>query len=196
MLGAGEQTVLGNAIVAGNSRALETFVIPQVFSEAECKHIIQLGLSDELERGQMQEPLDGYRRCTFRFIEECGSTRWIFLRLKELVTRINSQFGFQLSNFAEGLQFTRYESGGVIHWHVDTGSGLSATRKISISIQLSHREEYEGGNFEFFPSATPTFSGSRGSAIVFPSFVLHRVTEVTRGVRYSLVVWAHGPSFS
>ena len=35
----------------------------------------------------------------------------------------------------------------------------------------------------------------RGSVIVFPSFVWHRVKPVTKGVRYSVVAWYGGPPF-
>ena len=34
-----------------------------------------------------------------------------------------------------------------------------------------------------------------GSIIVFPSFVEHRVTPVTEGIRYSLVSWFVGPLY-
>ena len=35
----------------------------------------------------------------------------------------------------------------------------------------------------------------QGSVIVFPSFVWHRVTPVTKGTRYSLVLWTCGQPF-
>ena len=34
-----------------------------------------------------------------------------------------------------------------------------------------------------------------GTMILFPSYLLHRISEVTRGPRYSMVGWAHGKSF-
>jgi PKHD-type hydroxylase len=34
-----------------------------------------------------------------------------------------------------------------------------------------------------------------GDALVFPSFLRHRVTPVSRGVRYSLVTWIEGPQW-
>ena len=36
---------------------------------------------------------------------------------------------------------------------------------------------------------------SKGSIIVFPSFVWHRVKPVTKGTRYSLVIWNLGYPF-
>ena len=38
-------------------------------------------------------------------------------------------------------------------------------------------------------------SRALGSALMLPSFVLHRVAPVTRGERYSLTLWSHGPAF-
>ena len=35
----------------------------------------------------------------------------------------------------------------------------------------------------------------QGTAVIFPSFVLHRVTPVTQGTRWSLTLWSHGPAF-
>jgi len=36
---------------------------------------------------------------------------------------------------------------------------------------------------------------TRGTATLFPSYLLHRVTPVTQGERFSLTIWAHGPQF-
>ena len=49
---------------------------------------------------------------------------------------------------------------------------------------------------ELRPSlATREADRRKGSAAAFPSFVLHRVTPVTKGTRHSLTIWAHGPAF-
>ena len=72
-------------------------------------------------------------------------------------------------------------------------------RKLSLTLLLN--EGYEGGHFEFtrygnecIKVVRPEFSKA-GSIIVFPSHLEHRVTEVTRGVRHSLVAWFMGPPF-
>ena len=66
-------------------------------------------------------------------------------------------------------------------------------RKLSIIIQLTDENEYEGGNFEFKYIQTPESCRIQGSVLVFPSYNEHRVTEVTKGVRNSLVCWMEGP---
>jgi PKHD-type hydroxylase len=80
---------------------------------------------------------------------------------------------------------------------------INKVRKLSMTINLNEPGEYDGGNlkFDFGPHA----SGKRfheceeirpqGSIIVFPSFVYHQVTPVTRGTRYSLVLWSLGWPF-
>jgi PKHD-type hydroxylase len=68
-------------------------------------------------------------------------------------------------------------------------------RKISMSIQLTDGSQYDGGDIEIHGPPLTVAPRSIGSVVVFPSYALHRVTTVTRGVRHSLVVWAAGPPF-
>lgn len=72
--------------------------------------------------------------------------------------------------------------------------GENSTRKLSMSIQISAPEDYEGGDLEFFKVSDAT-TRQRGSVIFFPSFLHHRIIPVARGRRYSLVAWAHGDAF-
>jgi predicted 2-oxoglutarate/Fe(II)-dependent dioxygenase YbiX len=58
----------------------------------------------------------------------------------------------------------------------------------------SRPEDYEGGDLELMYGNQPqTMDKARGAFIAFPSFLLHRVTPVTRGTRWSLVAWILGP---
>ena len=80
---------------------------------------------------------------------------------------------------------------------------IGKVRKLSITINLNKPEDYDGGNlkFDFGPHA----GGKRfhecieirpqGSIIVFPSYIYHQVTPVTRGTRYSMVLWSLGQPF-
>ena len=63
-------------------------------------------------------------------------------------------------------------------------------RKLSISVQLSRSEDYEGGELQFkVGSDEIVATQDPGSVIIFPSYIRHRVTPVTSGVRHSLVQW-------
>jgi len=63
-------------------------------------------------------------------------------------------------------------------------------------VQLSGPADYDGGDLQF-PNPSPYRDRFRlqGAAIVFPSFLAHRVSEVTRGSRWSLIAWVFGPPF-
>ncbi len=90
---------------------------------------------------------------------------------------------------------TRYheEDQGHYTWHMDGGK-KTANRKISVSVQLSDSSDYEGGNIGLFYTRNERVaSRDRGAIVTFPSWVMHRVTPVTRGVRYSLIAWIVGP---
>jgi PKHD-type hydroxylase len=110
-------------------------------------------------------------------------------------------FGFDL-NYMREVQYTTYhgEQGGKYDWHKDT-FWINPTmnhRKLSMTIQLAEPNEYEGGDFEIdaeFGVLDQAVIKQRGTVLVFPSFLRHRVTPVTSGIRRSLVCWAEGPKF-
>jgi PKHD-type hydroxylase len=138
------------------------------------------------------------RNSDVKFIFPNGLTSWVFQRLTAVVEVSNSQFfNFDLSGFEQGLQLTRYSSEGEQHydWHVDRGME-TGNRKLSLTLQLSDPKDYEGGDLELkFGKENIVASRERGMMTLFPSFVLHRVTPVTKGTRYSLVAWVSGPPF-
>ena len=98
-------------------------------------------------------------------------------------------------DFLPDIQFAEYEKGCFYTWHHDINWDSSSLydRKLSIIIQLSDPSTYEGGNFEFKELEQPQGFRDQGSVLVFPSYNVHRVTEVTEGVRNSIVCWMEGP---
>ena len=106
-------------------------------------------------------------------------------------------WGYAL-NSQEMTQLSRYKSENKGHydWHIDAAKPENgAQRKLSISILLSDPSEFEGGELQFKGIEDKKILTKQGSIVVFPSFIEHRVTPVTKGVRYSAVTWASGPSF-
>jgi PKHD-type hydroxylase len=98
----------------------------------------------------------------------------------------------------ERTQLGRYKSSDEGHydWHVDAFAPKDGVqRKLSISILLSDPSEFEGGELQFKGIEDHKILTKQGSIVVFPSFIEHRVAPVTKGVRYSAVTWASGPSF-
>ena len=68
-------------------------------------------------------------------------------------------------------------------------------RKLSFTLQLSHPDEYEGGNIEFKGLDGDKYIAprKRGSIILFDSRINHRVCEIIKGERKSIVGWVLGP---
>lgn len=140
------------------------------------------------------------RRADIAWLDDLPQAAWVMDGLIGHVARANRDgFGFDLTEFGESPQVARYDSAreGHFDWHSDIGAGTwAAKRKLTIVVQLSDPTDYEGGALELRPDSNiATAPRGRGIATVFPSFVLHRVTPVTRGTRWSLTLWAHGPAF-
>lgn len=75
-------------------------------------------------------------------------------------------------------------------------------RKLSMTVSLNDSKEYSGGNlrFDLGPHRKDRYHTCKeirpqGSIVVFPSYMYHQVTPVTRGTRYSLVAWNLGKPF-
>ena len=107
----------------------------------------------------------------------------------------NQIYRFDVEGIKE-MQIAKYDESeqGFFDWHMDVSPGF-LSRKISLSVPLNSPDEYEGGELEFNEGVLRTLPQKAGCVISFPSFVLHRVTPVTKGCRYSLVGWVHGPDW-
>ena len=79
------------------------------------------------------------------------------------------------------------------------------TRKLSLTLQLTDKKEYEGGDFQFkwiqedkkdlLNIVTVNDLEEMGTIIIFPSFIHHQVLPVLKGKRESLVNWSIGKPF-
>ncbi len=135
------------------------------------------------------------RNCRIGYIRNDANWGWLYAQMHYYAHLCNTGYRFALWGICEALQFTEYNEGGLFHWHVDDGAPGVISRKLSFTLQLSDPRAYEGGDLEIWGSTRTTCSRERGTLICFPSYTLHRVTPVTRGVRRSLVVWVTGPPF-
>jgi PKHD-type hydroxylase len=109
----------------------------------------------------------------------------------------SAEWGYNLGS-QEQTQIGRYKSTdeGYYDWHMDAGAPQNGIqRKLSCVILLNDPSEFEGGVLELKSMEDQNVLNKQGTIIVFPSFIEHRVTPVTKGVRYTAVTWASGPSF-
>lgn len=188
-------------------------LVSSVFNSEEIEKINSLTSKYDLHYGRTgadksitRETIEKVRISEVRFFkrsdEATFETGWIFDRLDDVIKQVNeSRFDFQLHRF-NSFQYTTYdaEKAGRYNWHMDSFTGRSELaeknypRKLSMSVFLN--DDFEGGEFEICTaeqSRPVKFKTVPGDAIVFPSFMIHRVTEVTKGIRKSLVVWVEGP---
>ena len=123
------------------------------------------------------------------------SSEWLFARLDKLFAAAADAFGLPVGPLVEPVQILRYEAGGhFATWHSDAGLDAHDRRRISTSVELSERSDYEGGELEIVPDLVGRpRTLPRGSAQLFPSRALHRVTPVVRGRRWALVAWTGLP---
>lgn len=174
-------------------------------SEQYCDYIIQKGKSRTPENATIGFETSNhedqeYRSSTIRWLDVLGADSDIAETLMRYVRSSNrSNFGFDITSLHE-IQFTEYHGNakGKYGWHYDTHWENEAPydRKLSIVVQLSHPDEYMGGDFEFFNTPSPgEIFKPRGSILIFPSFFWHQVLPVTNGTRYSLVSWIEGPKW-
>jgi PKHD-type hydroxylase len=149
------------------------------------------------------DSVDSVRRSEIRWVNTFDeSHKFIVDTLWNFATDANrDHYGFDL-NYLRDIQYTTYraEDNAKYDWHQDT-FWLNPTanhRKISMVIQLTDPSDYEGGEFQIDPEfgiLDQSVIKQRGTVLAFPSFLRHRVTPVTAGVRRSLVCWVEGPKF-
>jgi len=145
---------------------------------------------------------------------------WIYREIQPYIHRANKEAGWNFEwHRSESCQFTKYKLNQHYDWHCDSwdkpydrkdsnNPEHGKIRKLSMTLQLTDGSEYQGGELQFdYRNYDPHMRDTskhvmtakeilpKGSLIVFPSFVWHRVKPVTKGTRYSLVMWNLGYPF-
>jgi len=188
--------------------------IERVFSDDECDKIIEYGsvkygdlrkkamVGNRIELGD-QAVDNRQRESEIVMIPNTDDeVHWVFQRLCSAVNSVNKQIYEYDLRAIESIQYTTYDFSykGFYGKHTDTRVVSDPygifSRKLSLSIQLSDPNDYEGGEVLLHLGGEPHIASKlRGSVTFFPSFVLHEVTPITKGRRDSLVLWCVGPEF-
>ena len=168
------------------------------FSKEECQTIINIAKDKGLIKGTTIGE-SNVRDSKISWLYPADKMDWVFRRVTDITLNLNERFfKFDLFGLNEGFQFTNYEApSGKYGKHIDRGMNMSV-RKLSISIQLTNPEEYEGGELKLYvgdDDKANVMDKTQGTLIIFPSYVLHEVMPVTKGERNSLVTWVTGKQF-
>ena len=148
------------------------------------------------------------------------SEHWIGGFMWHYINRANREnFLYDLKCIdGESLQYTQYGPGEFYGWHNDAGiasaykpesvgnrmggksedfinENTELVRKLSFVLQLSHPDDYEGGNLQLLDETGKSYFAprKRGTVILFDSRTQHRVLRVKSGLRKSIVGWTVGP---
>lgn len=198
--------------ISNNTRSRSLITQPfcywkDVFNDAELAEIQHLmaneSLTDSMISGNVGVIDKGIRRSKVSFDQCNDKNQWIFDRLNGIIENLNARFfNFDINGY-DTIQYSEYHASenGKYDWHVDMYVGEIPptdieTRKLSLVLWLN--DDYEGGDFELICTSLDspvTIPKEKGKLIIFPSFLFHRVTPVTKGVRKSLVAWIYGPKF-
>ena len=164
-----------------------------------CKQLIEIG-NDKWESSIIQIPKENktdIRKSDVVWLEPnlARDSFWSYME----IANHKALWKYNITDI-EACQLTRYKINDYYDWHKDqigSHGGLrlnlekKLTRKLSMSVILN--SDFEGAKFEFFQDDIGEMK--MGSIITFPSFMDHRITPVTKGIRYSLVIWFLGPPF-
>jgi len=178
-----------------NGHVSSPLVFTGIFSAEECQRIMELSQTRSERAGTMMYARPNIRKSTIAWIDIQADSQWLYEKVWDTFQAVNRWFTFDLFGLVDEIQFAKYSRGDGFGWHLDAGGGQTSTRKLSMSVQLCDEAEYAGGDLEFCACSQLDPCRRRGTIIVFPSFLAHQVTPITRGTRYSLVAWAHGPPF-
>jgi len=170
-----------------------------IFTAKLCKEIIDLSSTLKKEQGKIwnkEKEIDERRRSTISWIA-FNKMQPMYDDLIYLVQKINrNHFGFSNLQITEKAQVSEYSKGQFYDWHTDNFIDMDReppVRKLSMTLLLNDPSKFEGGNLEI--AGKKMLPMKQGHAAIFASFLQHRVTPVTKGVRKSLVVWFNGEPF-
>ena len=194
------------------------WIYPSAIPHRLCDDIIKFGLSQPNETGitgskllsevteEDMQDIKRKRRSQVSWLAE----PWLYNEIRNWLfdANVKSGWNYGVEGF-EKFQFTKYGLNEMYDWHCDgfndpfkSGHLEGLTRKISLTLTLSDPNDYKGGDLQFKLRNTEDDvitmlenSREKGTLIFFPSYVWHRVTPVTSGTRYSLVLWSSGRPF-
>ena len=174
-----------------------------LFTPEQCQMVIDAGRRQSPQKasvgnGKPGGGVDTKKRTTTISWLPFDEMKPMYNDIDKFIQRANlNHFGFGDVRVTEQAQFTEYPEGGFYDWHMDSDVNMAhepPVRKISMTLLLNHESQFEGGDLELMAPGKRA-KLTQGNAVIFASFINHRVAPVIRGVRQSLVMWFGGTPF-
>jgi PKHD-type hydroxylase len=176
----------------------DKLIVPNFLTSEQCDELVKIGSAQERIKEEFGE--DEGRYSYLSTITPCKIPFYEKDIHKKILSINRKHFGFKLYKepWYNGA-FLTYEKGNFTNWHIDGGVGKEyKERKFTCVILLSDRANYDGGDLEFpfYLNFTDEERAllQKGAALLFPAFMFHRVTTVTKGLRNTLTFFFEGPS--
>lgn len=176
------------------------YVTRRLINKTTCKMLIdwyesepeRITHSEEQNPRHMLGRKSSYRDISWSESVEDGELAALVDRLSDAVDVVNeNHWNFELGDWEQPLRLSKYVPGDFHDWHIDHVIGDGT--KLAFSIPLNEHTDWDGGLLQLMETEVPAAQLGRG--IFFPGYHPHRVTPVTRGVRYVLLGWVSGPRF-
>lgn len=152
----------------------ECRLIINLCDEFKTSQIIYDNTSDEKETiGEINKSKRNSETAEIKDLEKIKE--FLLPRLKE----------FNIKDLPDNTRVLKYTKGSFFKPHTDR-VGLFGNRKLTLIIQLSDEQSYDGG--VLIVDGNP-ISKQIGNLILFDSGVTHEVTELNNGERFALVAW-------
>ena len=180
---------------------MEWFWADTGLSAAECKQIVDVGRT---ALAPAVTTIEGIDLTEIRQGQACFFPSNEYPELQPSLQKVVNTFchvvkdawGANIRN-VQPIQLAEYQVGDFYRWHYDMDNMPvpDQHRHFSATIELCDPESYEGGGLEFLGMPNNEPARLQGRMIVFPSFAIHRARKVTKGERFSLVLWADSDLF-
>ncbi len=172
-------------------------LVPRIFEPEFCRTLLDYFAGQTAEESGFAIDVDGrtvthvaahIKRREDVGIEDEALLDAVMQRLeRRLLPLITRAFGWRPTEI-ERFLICRYRAGnqGFFSAHRDNVTAGTAHRKFAVSINLN-AEDHQGGDLRFPEFSRRTFRPPTGGAAVFGCGLLHEVTPVTAGERFTFV---------
>lgn len=163
-----------------NERFIPYFIKKNFLTKEECDYIIQKGLSES----EIDESYIYNRKKNYYFDFEKSDP--LFNKISDFVNKVNTKYYKFQMEILKSVELYKYEKNDFFDYHIDLYKGIASRRKLTFLILLSDHNDFSGGDLQFLSNTERSLPRVKGTIAVYPSFILHRVTKVLSGKRYSL----------
>jgi predicted 2-oxoglutarate/Fe(II)-dependent dioxygenase YbiX len=181
--------------------------IPDVFSPADCAHLISifhtrgqefvepghLALGNRTTDCKMRIPDLGRRDRIDHWVVEADTQALITARLRaRLFPEVLKAFNYRVTRH-ERYRIARYEGerGGEQLGHRDNVEPSVAHRRFAVTINLN-AQDYQGGELRFPEFSDQLYKPGSGAAVVFSCSLLHEVVGMREGSRFAILAFLFG----